>query len=89
MADPKSAPPPPPSPYANFMAVTHTGREFFFSFAQMAPESQGVAQLVSRVITSPGHAKSMLRVLEDNIRQYEQRFGEIPESPSIPPQKVQ
>ena len=79
MADPKSVPPP-PSPYANLMQVSHTSREFFFSFAQTAPESpKGMAQLVSRVITSPGHAKAMLRALEGNIQKYEDQFGEISE----------
>jgi hypothetical protein len=61
------------------MQVVHSDREFFFSFAQAAPENPEKAQLVSRVITSPGHAKAMLKALEDNIRVYEERFGAIPE----------
>jgi hypothetical protein len=88
MADPKSVPPP-PSPYANFMAAAHNEREFFFSFAQIAPESPGMAQLVSRIITSPGHAKAMLRALEDNIRRYEEKFGAIPETRAETPKSIQ
>jgi len=88
MADPKSAPLP-PSPYINLMQVSHGEREFFLSFAQIAPENPGVAQLVARVVTTPSHAKAILRALQDNIRRYEEKFGEIPESPRVPQQKIQ
>ncbi len=88
MADLKSAPPP-PSPYANSMQIAHNEREFFFTFAQVAPETPKMAQLVSRVITSPGHAKAMLRALEGNLRRYEEQFGVIPESPPVSAERVQ
>ncbi len=67
----------------------HTDREFFFSFAQAAPESPETAQLVSRVVTSPGHAKAMLKALEENIHVYEDRFGVIPEPRTGESPKIQ
>jgi hypothetical protein len=35
--------------------------------------------VTSRLVTSPRHAKALLRSLEDNLRRYEARFGAIPE----------
>ena len=89
MADPKS-PPLPPAHYINLMQVSHTAREFFLAFGQIAPGQQsGVAHLVTQLVTSPQHAKAMLRALEDNIRRYEERFGAISETGGETPQTVQ
>ncbi len=97
MADPKGAPLP-PAPYANLMQISHSSREFFLTFAQSAPpggaseESEQLvttAHLVSRVVTSPGHAKAMLKALEANIRRYEERFGAIPDDGGEQPKNVQ
>ncbi len=35
--------------------------------------------VVSRVITSPQHAKALLRSLAENVARYEETFGPIPE----------
>ncbi len=68
--------------YANVAVIAHTKDEFIIDFALAYP---GQAPLVgSRVITSPPHAKALLRSLEDNVRKYEQRFGLIPEPPRRP-----
>ena len=97
MADPKGAPLP-PAPYANVMQVSHTSREFFLTFAQssqaagVSDESEQAvttAHLVSRVITSPGHAKAILKALETNIRRYEERFGAIAEDGGEQPKNIQ
>lgn len=66
--------------YANVAVIAHTKDEFIMDFALAYP---GQGPLVnSRVITSPQHAKAFLRSLEDNVRKYEARFGEI--SPPAP-----
>lgn len=68
--------------YANIAIIAHTKDEFIMDFALAYP---GQAPLVNnRVITSPSHAKALLRSLEDNIRKYEARFGSIAEPPSRP-----
>ena len=36
--------------------------------------------LVSRVFTSPGHAKRIVKALDENIKKYEKQFGKIKES---------
>ena len=64
--------------YANMAILTHTKDEFIIDFALAYP---GQPPLVNnRVITSPQHAKALLRSLEDNIRRYEARFGSLSES---------
>lgn len=63
--------------YANNMQVGHTKEEFIFDFINLFPP-QGI--LTSRVIMSPGHAKRVLRALDENIKKYEQKFGKIAEA---------
>ena len=33
--------------------------------------------LVSRLVVTPGHMKRIVAALEDNLRRYEQTFGQI------------
>jgi hypothetical protein len=40
--------------------------------------------LRSRVITSPEHAKRILRALQENLRRYEESFGTIEEATDMP-----
>ncbi len=61
--------------YANVAVIAHTKDEFVVDFALAYPGQAPLLQ--SRIITSPQHAKALLRSLEDNIRRYEARFGEI------------
>ena len=63
--------------YTNLALIAHTRNEFVLDFAFAAPR-QGPA-VVARLVTSPSHAKALLRSLEDNVRRYEARHGPIPE----------
>jgi len=63
--------------YANLAMISHTPNEFLIDFALMQP--RGPALVVARVITSPSHAKALLRSLAENIRRYEAAYGPIPE----------
>ncbi len=65
--------------YANVAVIAHTRDEFILDFALAYPGQP--PSVGSRVITSPGHAKALLRSLEDNVRKYEARFGTIGEPP--------
>lgn len=68
--------------YANVAIIAHTQGEFILDFGLAYP---GQAPLIgSRVITSPQHAKALLRSLEDNVSKYEARFGAIGEPPRPP-----
>lgn len=63
--------------YTNLALIAHTKNEFILDFALLQP--QGGAMVVSRVITSPQHAKALLRSLAENVARYEETFGPIPE----------
>jgi hypothetical protein len=72
--------------YANVAIIAHTKDEFIMDFALAYP---GQAPVVNaRVVTSPQHAKALLRSLADNINRYEARFGTISET-SLNPIKDQ
>lgn len=63
--------------YANLAIITHTRDEFILDFALAYPRQS--PSVGARVITSPRHAKALLRSLEDNVRRFEERNGVIPE----------
>ena len=62
--------------YANFAIITHSSSDFIIDFARVLP---GVpkAQVKSRVILAPEHAKRLLAALQENIQRYEHEFGTI------------
>lgn len=62
--------------YANFAIITHSSSDFVVDFARVLP---GVpkAQVKSRVILAPEHAKRLLAALQENIMRYEHEFGTI------------
>ena len=62
---------------ANFMSASHTREEFVLDFLNMW-QPQGI--IVSRIITSPGHLKRIVAALTENLKKYEEQFGEIKEA---------
>ncbi len=62
--------------YSNLAIISHSPAEFIIDFTRIVP---GVpkAKVLSRIITTPQHAKMLLKALQDNIQRYESRFGEI------------
>ena len=68
--------------YANSLNIMHTADEFILDFYMIAPPT-GTAN--ARVITSPGHVKRILKVIEENIAKYEDKYGKI--KPSKSPDK--
>lgn len=62
--------------YSNLAIITHSPAEFIIDFTRVVP---GVpkAKVHSRIITTPQHAKMLLKALTDNINKFESRFGEI------------
>jgi hypothetical protein len=69
--------------FANLALIAHTPTEFVLDFAQLMP---GVPQanVVSRVVVTPDQAKKILGALQNNIGQYEQKFGTIEPVVSAP-----
>ncbi|RKZ01766.1 MAG: DUF3467 domain-containing protein [Candidatus Hydrothermota bacterium] len=62
--------------YSNFVMIYHTASEFVLDFARVMP-GLSKAKVMSRIIMTPQHAKMLLKALEDNLKKYESRFGEI------------
>ena len=62
--------------YSNFAVLSHSPQEIFVDFVTMAP-NMPQAKVVSRIIMTPENAKNLLMALNDNIKKYEQTFGEI------------
>ena len=62
--------------YSNFAIITHSSSDFILDFARVLP-GLPKAQVKSRVILAPEHAKRLLAALQENIMRYEQEFGTI------------
>jgi hypothetical protein len=71
--------------YSNLAIITHSNQEFVIDFVRMTPGTPK-AKVKSRVILTPQHAKRLMRALADNIRKFEQMYGEIQdmEAPAMP-----
>ena len=65
--------------YANFMQVNHNREEFQIIFGNVFPPS---GKVVGKILTTPGHFKRMIAVMQNNLKKYEERFGEIKEVPA-------
>jgi hypothetical protein len=64
--------------FSNFANISHSADEFVMDFLYVNPNPPpGFGKLSSRIILTPGHAKRILQALTDNVRKYEERFGEI------------
>ena len=62
--------------YSNLAILTHSSSEFVADFVQMMP-GMSKAQVRSRIIMAPEHAKRLLLALQDNVQKYEKQFGAI------------
>ncbi len=73
--------------YSNLAVITHSASEFVIDFVRIMP---GIpkAQVKSRIILTPEHAKRLVGALEDNIAKYEAVHGKIKDvkgsAPSLP-----
>ena len=62
--------------YVNFAVVTHSIAEFIMDFIRVLP---GIpkSKVKSRIVISPIHAKTFMLALQDNIKKFENKYGEI------------
>ena len=72
--------------YSNLAIISHSSSEFVIDFIRMMPGTPK-ANVKSRIILTPDHAKRLLFALQDNISKYEQQHGKIktPDNNMIPP----
>jgi hypothetical protein len=64
--------------YANLAIISHSPTEFVVDFIRAMP-NMPQARVKSRIILTPEHAKRLLSALADNVRKFEQQFGNIQE----------
>ena len=62
--------------YANLAMIAHSPQEIIIDFARVMPGAPKT-KVLSRIIMTPAHAKMLTRALEDNLKKYENQFGEI------------
>jgi len=62
--------------YVNFANILHNPTEFVFDFGRVVPGRNDV-KVMSRILTTPFHARQLLRALQQNIDLYERTYGEI------------
>ncbi len=62
--------------YSNFVVVTHSAAEFVLDYIRVLP-GMAKSKVKSRIIMSPMHVKTLMFALQDNIKKFEDKFGEI------------
>jgi hypothetical protein len=62
--------------YVNFANILHNPTEFVIDFGRVVPGRADV-KVMSRILTTPYHAKQIAQALTQNIQVYERNFGEI------------
>lgn len=72
--------------YSNMALLNMTGNDFIFDFGSIVP-GKDTFKVQSRIIMSPQHAKRLVSLIQRSIKNYEDKFGNIPsvEEPSPKP----
>ena len=84
-----------PTQYSNNVQILLSSWDFTLELSQLilgAPEQENQQPSISmgaaqRIIMSPQHAKAFSMILQQNVRQWEEQFGEIqlpPQNPNSP-----
>jgi hypothetical protein len=62
--------------YSNLAIITHSSSEFVLDFVRVMP---GIpkAEVKSRIILTPEHAKRLLMALKDNVEKFEKAHGKV------------
>ena len=75
--------------YSNLAVISHSSSEFVIDFIRIMPGAPK-ANVKSRIILTPEHAKRLMIALQDNISKFEHHNGKIntpgngPATPPIP-----
>lgn len=62
--------------YANLAVISHSTSEFILDFVRVMP-GLPKANVQSRIVLTPEHAKRLLFALQDNVKKYEANWGPI------------
>lgn len=72
--------------YSNMAIISHSTSEFVIDFVRIMPGTPK-ANVKSRIILTPEHAKRLLFAMQDNVAKFESQFGKIQmlENKNLPP----
>lgn len=72
--------------YSNLAIISHSTSEFVVDFIRIMPGAPK-ANVKSRIILTPEHAKRLLFALQENVTKYEHQNGKIkmPDNGFVPP----
>jgi len=62
--------------YCNLAVITHSNTEFILDMIRVVPGAPK-AKVKSRIIMTPHHVKRLLNALGDNMRKFEENFGNV------------
>ena len=62
--------------YSNLAVISHSSSDLVLDFIRVVP-GMPKAQVKSRIILTPDHAKRLLSALEDNIEKFEKMNGPV------------
>lgn len=62
--------------YSNLAIISHSSSEFVIDFVRIMPGTPK-ANVKSRIILTPEHAKRLLFALQDNVAKFENQHGKI------------
>ena len=71
--------------YTNFANISHNSEEFQVMFANVMPPS---GRVVGKLITTPGHFKRIVAAMTENLKKYEEHFGEIKEVAGVDSKEI-
>lgn len=66
--------------YSNFALITHSPSELIVDFARVLPNTPKT-RVYARVIMTPINAKLLHNALGENLRKFEEQYGEIKVTP--------
>jgi hypothetical protein len=62
--------------YSNWVMITYGPSEFIIDFGRFLP-GLSKTKVYSRIVMTPQHIKHLLKLLENNVSNFEKKFGEI------------
>jgi len=65
------------SEYTNIAQAGYTKEEVLLTFLNVVPPA---GRVVGKIMTSPGHLKRIIRLLQDTMKRYEDQYGEVKEA---------
>ena len=70
----------PGAEYANAMQINHNKDEFQMMFLNIMGAS---GRVTGKILTNPGHFKRIIAAMAENLKKYEDQFGQVEEAKEL------